>query len=1277
MNYRVAVLLYCLCAFAQTPERPGHIFHPQGRLTNPSGLAPRQVGRDYLLSLAPQYHLLPADLDAAYVAREFRSAHNGVTHLLYRQQFQGVDVENAEWTVNVDAAGQVINAGGGLARRPKDGVSAPDAASAMAAVRVAAGVVNPELARRFTPIESSERAAKGLRFAGSSFPADIEAIPVWWEINGEVQPAWKFGVTDADSVTRWSVVVDAAARKVLAKTKLTLAQSAPRGLVYEQGSPQPNPKPGIPLTSPPPAVERTTQPFTGDPVASPKGWVIDNQTRGNNVIAGTNLLGLACTNAPTCPVLPPPTTAPDGNFSFPVDISGSFPLSGDASASNLFYWANQAHDWFYQLGFDEAAGNFQQGNFNRGGVEGDPMVAYALFGAAYPGRARLNNSIFVPYSADDGGRGYIAFFLETVGGLYFDNALDAPTVIHEYAHGVSTRLVRRLSSTAQGASMGEAWSDFFAIEFLTPAGAPADGVYPFSEYPDQVFGLGIRTRPYSTRMDVNPLTYANLGHVIFEPEVHADGEIWFEALWEIRANLIQQLGEKEGRRRVRQIVLDGMKLAPPAPSMLDMRDAILLADQVDFGGASQEPIWAGFAKRGMGVLAQSNTGHTIHVHASFEAPSAKGAIGFYEDRYVIGERVQIVVQDSNAAGDAITVLVRSNGGDVENLVLRRKGPVFTGYLPTDPAPVVRQDGLLSLTSGDFVTAYYNDGNAPGGPHLAEVTAPVSVDYDYFYRPNTQLRFAGETALGLPLAGVKPFALPFQFPYFGKRYSQVWVHENGLLTFDLPSFSPCADLSGLWVANGIAPLYMDLTTLGGAQAAEDVYASQPTADSVTFRWAAETLSDFPGTRPEAVNFAATLYQDGRIQFNYGTGNRNLTGGSNIQGCSATAPTVGLSNGHENFLELVPTHDGKGTLENAQTVVLDPPFNSSSAPVLRLESPAGGDTVQDVLAGKGVVYDPDPESAIRGIDILVDGIAIDTAVTGISRDDFCTAQRVQGCPNVGFTFLVPLLQSGFQPGAHTLQLRATNRRGYFVDTPARPFTLEAGTATPAVAAIEAPTAGQDVSGMLTVRGYAYSTEYRVVEVDVLVDGITAGRASYTTARADICGGLSPAPPNCPRVGFTINLNTRALTNGAHTISVKVFDETGRLPADPLSPVPVNVANPSLTPPVAAVTAPRRNQEIGGTFRIAGYAYAPAGRVASVTLVIDGYPIGAVPFGTSRPEACAQLPDIAACPNIGFELDFDTTRLVNGPHFLYVVVRDDKGGSVDSPAGLSGGLDFLVKN
>ncbi|WP_141326745.1 myxosortase-dependent M36 family metallopeptidase [Myxococcus sp. AB025B] len=46
-----------------------------------------------------------------------------------------------------------------------------------------------------------------------------------------------------------------------------------------------------------------------------------------------------------------------------------------AGVTHLFYVVNFLHDWFYDSGFDEAAGNAQDTNFARGGLDGDSMKA--------------------------------------------------------------------------------------------------------------------------------------------------------------------------------------------------------------------------------------------------------------------------------------------------------------------------------------------------------------------------------------------------------------------------------------------------------------------------------------------------------------------------------------------------------------------------------------------------------------------------------------------------------------------------------------------------------------------------------------------------------------------------------------------------------------------------------------------------------------------------------------------------------------------------------------
>src|SRR5206468_2714298 len=106
-------------------------------------------------------------------------------------------------------------------------------------------------------------------------------------------------------------------------------------------------------------------------------------------------------------------------------------------------------------------------------------------------------------------------------------------------------------------------------------------------------------------------------------EAHRMGELWCNTLWQARANLIKRYGFGAGNHLVLQLVTDALKLSPPNPTFLQERDAILLADRVDTGGANQQELWAAFAKRGMGLHATEAPNWTTDgVRESFDQPDA-------------------------------------------------------------------------------------------------------------------------------------------------------------------------------------------------------------------------------------------------------------------------------------------------------------------------------------------------------------------------------------------------------------------------------------------------------------------------------------------------------------------------------------------------------------------------------------------------------------------------------------------------------------------------------
>ncbi|HXF05790.1 MAG TPA: M36 family metallopeptidase [Blastocatellia bacterium] len=285
----------------------------------------------------------------------------------------------------------------------------------------------------------------------------------------------------------------------------------------------------------------------------------------------------------------------------------------EPAATNLFYHLNFAHDYFYRLGFDEAAGNFQMDNFGRGGLGGDPVIGYAQA----TGFDNANFSI-----TEDGIPPRTRYFLWTIRRV--DSDFDADVIYHEYAHGLTTRLVGgphlvASLNTLQGGSMGEGWSDAYSASLTDD---PITG-----EYSTGNRATGVRTVAYHR----SPLTYGDFanryssqrtisargGSVgigrVFWTEVHRDGEIWATVLWDLRTAL--------GRQTYEQLITDALKLTPPFPSMLEARDAILLADRVNNRGANLETIWRVFAARGMGFSARSFDGNDTLIFEAFDMPS--------------------------------------------------------------------------------------------------------------------------------------------------------------------------------------------------------------------------------------------------------------------------------------------------------------------------------------------------------------------------------------------------------------------------------------------------------------------------------------------------------------------------------------------------------------------------------------------------------------------------------------------------------------------------------
>ena len=185
--------------------------------------------------------------------------------------------------------------------------------------------------------------------------------------------------------------------------------------------------------------------------------------------------------------------------------------------------------------------------------------------------------------------------------------------------------------------------------------------------------------------------------------------------------------------------------------------------------------------------------------------------------------------------------------------------------------------------------------------------------------------------------------------------------------------------------------------------------------------------------------------------------------------------------------------------------------------------------------------DQEAPIGKVSVAVDGLPLGTAFYGGTRTDVCsTFASAIGCPNVGWNFFLDTTL--LSDGTHTLAVTGTTTSGQS-STFTSSFTVANSSTDPLHVSIDAPSAGQTLSGTAAIGGWALDTGgVTVVSVDVLVDGELNGTAVYGGVRSDVCAHFSSAA-GCPNVGWNYLLNTAAFANGTHTLEVRAAGADGK--------------------------------------------------------------------------------------------------------------------------------------
>lgn len=199
-----------------------------------------------------------------------------------------------------------------------------------------------------------------------------------------------------------------------------------------------------------------------------------------------------------------------------------------------------------------------------------------------------------------------------------DGSFDNGIIVHEYVHGLTNRLTGGPSVTfclGNEEQMGEGWSDWYGAMLTMDINAANPEYRPIGTFAvsQPITGGGIRPAPYDTSFSINDYTYADVSSPSLSVP-HGVGFVWGTMLWDLTWAFIDEYGYDEdlyngnaGNNMVIQLVTDALKLQVCEPGFVDGRDAILLADELNFDGANQCLIWRVFARRGLGLSASQGS----------------------------------------------------------------------------------------------------------------------------------------------------------------------------------------------------------------------------------------------------------------------------------------------------------------------------------------------------------------------------------------------------------------------------------------------------------------------------------------------------------------------------------------------------------------------------------------------------------------------------------------------------------------------------------------------
>jgi hypothetical protein len=249
-----------------------------------------------------------------------------------------------------------------------------------------------------------------------------------------------------------------------------------------------------------------------------------------------------------------PARAPDGRFVYLRD-------SDQFEQVMAYFWVNQAQEYLRSLGF----------------------------GSSLPAVNAESQDVRTNQWGQDNSYSWDKHDIIRLGKGGVDDAEDAEVIVHEYGHAVHDAQVPGFGLSHEAGSIGEAFGDYLAV--TVGLGAAAQYGWPVNAPPACVADWDAvsytATAPHCLRRVDRAKTYADLTG----SSVHADGEIWSRALWDIRSAL--------GPATADRIIVNAQFSFAPDTSFSAAAAATIATAERMSGPSAAAAVRAAFAARGI------------------------------------------------------------------------------------------------------------------------------------------------------------------------------------------------------------------------------------------------------------------------------------------------------------------------------------------------------------------------------------------------------------------------------------------------------------------------------------------------------------------------------------------------------------------------------------------------------------------------------------------------------------------------------------------------------